>query len=1103
MEEWLRSIGLGERIAAFRAQAIAADDLPALTDADLRELGLTIGERKRFARALEALAGHKPEATRAERRPLTMMFVDMVASSRLSEQLDPEDLMELLQAYRGFCGGVIERFSGHIARVVGDGILAYFCYPVANENDPERAVRAALDIARGIPDLSTPAPGRLAVRIGIATGRVIVSDLFAGGREADRSSIIGATPNLAARLQSLAPPGGVVIGPETHARVGRLFACDDLGELALHGFDTRHRAWRVLGPARVSGPRRLTPLIDRMPERARIAAAWRQAAEGEGRVLLLLGEAGIGKSRLVEDVLAGHPDGGLRTVRFTASAFDQDSALHPSIVLYRNICQLAADDPPEVKRAKLAARIKGSPAQRAQAFGAMARLLDIPLAEARPEDAELTPAEWRERILSVTVEQVCLRAEKHPVCVLAEDLHWLDPTSLELLDRMIAAARGRRIMLLLTARDRFEAAWTGAGHVETLRLSRLAADDVGAMVASLFADAPVPAHIGRLIARKTDGVPLFVEEVACSLLQRPRLPDGDLESLDEPDSGIPASLQEALMARLDRAGAAKDVAQIAAVAGRSVRRAVLEAISPLDAAAMDDALATLVVSGVLFRDDAPSAPGFAFSHALMRDAAYDTLLRERRRGLHLAVARALPAHDPQTASSQPELLALHLSEAGAVDEAARHWEDAARRSLDRSAMAEASRLLRRGIAALRAAEPTPARRHLLLRLKTLLGPALIAVNGAGSAETQAVYDAALALCRELPEDASHFPIYWGLWRISRDTATLEARAATLLQQARSHGDPGLLLEAHHCAWATSYHTGDFRACCDHVEAGLAIYQSGDFAHHARLYANHDSKVCAHGELAQVYWMRGKLRSAAEQEAQSLAHAEQGGHLGSRMHAMGMRLLHRVYRREYPLVFDIAGELAQFATDHALEEYRGKSLIFRGWTVAMRFDPAEGLRLLEDGLAIERDADTPEDFPLYACLHAEALARTGQAARATEMLTAEMRQFAELGLRSWRSELLRTQAEMLLATDPRTDAAAALLEQAARVTADQGVPMLGLRVAITAARLDLRRGDGAAGALRLEAALHLLSEDDGDPEIAQARAMARAWRHGGAALPVAP
>jgi class 3 adenylate cyclase/predicted ATPase len=1101
VEEWLRTVGLGERVAAFQAHGIAADQLHELTDDDLRELGLTIGERKRFRRALHerALAEAEAETTQAERRPLTMMFVDMVNSSGLSLLLDAEDMMEVVQRYRVFCGAAITRTGGMIARVVGDGILAYFCYPIANENDPERAVRAALDIARDIAGVEMPPDcPPVAVRIGIATGRVIVSDLFAGSETTDRRSIIGATPNLAARLQALAPAGGIVIADETHARIGHLFDCVDLGAQALRGFDVPQRAWRVLGenrlgrPSGAAHPQRLTPFFGRRAELQVLAERWSRASAGSGGALLVLGEAGIGKSRLLETFLASRLPGNGRVLRVNASPLDEDSALHPIIAMLRRRAGFDAEAETEEKVARLRALALGEPAMQARALPILARLLDLPA----PETAHYSPAQLREQTLQVLCEQLLAMAAERPLCLVVEDLHWVDPSTRDLLDRVVRQAPRHHLMLLMTARDGFEAPWLAGRDTTILRLVRLAAEDVAGMVRSLFGETAVPAHLGRLIARKTDGVPLFVEEVARAMLTRAeghgagRSFGLDAEMLDEPDAMIPASLHEALIARLDRSGPTKTIAQVAGVVGRSVGRALLATVCGLPQDELDRGLRQLVDAGVLFRDDVEGRESYTFSHALVRDAAYDMLLRDRRRAMHLAVAAAL-RDDPDRADLAPEVLALHLSEGGAAREAAPLWMEAARRSLARSALTEATRLLRRGLAALERLPVSPeterATTDLRLQMIALLGPALIAVKGPGVPETTTLYGDAYALAESIPEKAAHFPIYWGWWRVAKDFHVSHQRATTLLRRAQHHGDPELLLQAHHCCWASRYHLGEFDACGEHIAEGLAIYGTADYRHHARLYGNHDARVCAHGAHAHLLWLQGRLRAAAQEERASKAWAAEIDHLGSRIHALDFSAIYRVLRHDIPAIHEAALALIEHGTTHGLADHRAKGLMFRGWSQAIGGNLVAGLAAVEDGFAQQGDLSTNEDMPVYLTLYAQVLAAAGKPDRAVETIARLAPEFEASGLRFWAPEILRVQAEVTYAADPAAiEAARTLCEQALTAARALGSPMLALRAARSLSRLERAAGHETAGLATLRAALADVPEPDDSHDILLAR-----------------
>jgi class 3 adenylate cyclase/predicted ATPase len=1097
LDQWLRAIGLEHWVGAFRNHGITKDDLPGLTETDLREVGLTIGERKRFLRAVAALRPQSPpdtssqpaspdlEATRAERRPMTMAFVDLVNSSAIAEQLEPEDLLEVIRQYREFCGSAIVRYGGHIARLVGDGILAYFCYPVAHENDPERSLRAALDIVRGIGTIATPAGEALAVRIGIATGRVIVSDLLAGGE--DRRSIIGSTPNLAARLQGLAPADGIVIAEETHARVDAHFTFEDLGIRTVPGFTAPRHIWRVIGEAAPQTQihpgrpgRRMTPFHGRHDELAILAERWQHARQGNGNAVLISGEAGIGKSRLIEHFVSSDVDDATRVVRLAASALDQDSPLYPVIAFIRAESGLLPDERAAAQLEKLRAALAGDPTERNAALPLLAELVGIPSNDPKPQ--ALPPAVLRERILQVLVDQVLLPPDDRPLCLVIEDLLWLDPTSSELLQRLAESMAQRPIFLLLTARDGTDPPRTARSPVTMLRLAPLEAVHVAAILESLFIDRPVPPDLVEIITEKTDGVPLFVEEVARSLVQLSAVTGwNELEPLRT----IPTSLDETLVARLDRSGASKQVAQIAAVLGRSVRHNVLRELAAGESIDLDRPLADLLDSGVLVRERAANDEIYSFRHALLRDAAYDSLLRPDRQRLHLRVAPVLQAFDSETIEQQPELLALHLTEGGQARAAIPYWIKAAQRSLAQWALTEATRMLRRGLAALNRSPSTDENTELRLQIVSLLGPALISLQGLGSHEAQTLYNEAYALCEAAPQRRSSFPIYWGWWRVSRDFNDSFVRARMLLSRANDRGDPEALLQAHHCNWAAAYFVGDLRSSRTHAGEGLRIYAAHDCTDHASIYGNHDPKVCAHGELAQIFWMRGQTRAALEQERLSMEWAEKLAHLGSLVHARDMRLLHRIYRREFGIVFREATEFIEFTSKHGLTDHRAKGLIFRGWAVAMMGDVGAGLTMLEEGLKVEREIAGLEDFPVYTALWAETLIRSGNHDLAIQELAKARGEFEQIGLRFWMPELIRLEGEAMVATGP---SALTLFEKAMDLAQTQEAWMLRLRAAVSAARAHEARGCGKIGAELVRNALSMVSLESDDQELTDANAI---------------
>ncbi len=1086
LEQWLRARGLEERLPAFLAERIALSDLPYLTDDDLRQLGLSMAERGRFRRVL-AEQRQPADATgllgqaklvapvQGERRPLTVMFVDIVDFVGLGEQVGDEEMLDVIRRFREVSGAAVLRTGGRITKFLGDGMLACFCHPVANENDPQRAVRAGLEIVAAVAAIRPYGTRELAVRIGIATGSVILSDLFEGG-EPELQSVTGSALNLAARLQALAPPGGVVKSESTRRRVAHLFDSDDLGLHEIRGLKHAVRCWRVRGEVEGRGgvaPEGVAalPIHGREPELEILDVLWRNAAKGIGKAALLTGEAGVGKTALVEEFVRRHGLHDEALVSLFGSELDIDTPFHPVALHLR---ARAGKDGAETLRHSL----DGLAGDADEAMALVARVAGLPFDGARLSGLSLP--QQRDRTLEALSEILLASARNGPICLLAEDLHWMDPSTIELLSRLIDRLDREKLLAVMTARLEFEAPWPGQGVV-TLSVGRLNEGEVRAMAADLIGTSDIPASLVAQIVERTDGVPLFVQEVVRRLSDKSHGAGppawGDLDAQD-----VPSSLQEALMGRLDRTGSAKGNAQAAAVIGRRVDHALLNAVVDMAEDELDASLETLVGGGVLRRDG--DAGGFSFSHALVRDIAYASLLRDARRRLHGRVADALKLLHPTIAEDHPATMATHLTEAGRAGVAGRLWLEAGRRALEASALTEATRLLRRGLAAIATVEPSPDRNRLEVELLGLLGPALMSLSGPGAADTCEHYERSYALCQTLDEEPAHFPLYWGWWRVAQDFHAMASRSSWLLHRAKSHQDAGVLLQAHHCNWATSYHVGDFGQCCEHIEAGLGLYGDADWRHHAPLYGNHDARACAHGELALLHYMQGRPDGGRTHQRHSLAWARELRHLGSLMHSMDVGLTFHAMRRSHADVWRASEELTALTTEHGFRDHAAKSRIYRGWARAVQEDAAGGLRLLQEGMSMQRDSGTSEDSPIYVCLLAEALMAAGQPEGAVSELLAAREQFAQIGLRVWLPEVLRMTAAAMAASSG--GAVSPVLEEAARVAAQQAVPMLGLRIANDRTNLLAEAGDPEAAEAILTAALAALPSHEG-VEFADANA----------------
>ena len=734
---WLVAQGFERWVIAFRENEIDGAILATLDEADLEKLGLPLGPRRKLHRVLSgaAEAASPLPARSAERRQLTVMLVDLVGSTALSSQLDPEDMREVIRAYQNTVAGEVSRLEGHVAKFMGDGVLCYFGWPRAHEDEAERAVRAGLAIVTAVAKL-TGGGQALACRVGIATGLVVVGDVVGEGSSREET-VVGDTPNVAARLQAIAPPAAVVIATSTRRLLGTTFELEDLGPQLLKGFVGTIGAWRVQGEhavdsrfeARSTGP---TPLVGREEEVALLVERWHQAQHGEGQVVLLSGEPGIGKSRITRALyerLDGVPH--LR-LRHQCSPYYVDTPLRPLVEHFEQAAGFQPDDQPAAKLGKLEALLAEGTERTSTATPLIAAILSIPLDGCYPP---LTgpPQQQREATIEALAERVTDLARRQPVLTVFEDLHWADPTTLELLDRLIGRIAGERVLVLLTSRPDFSPPWKCRPHATLISLNRLPRRQSAALAAAVAGEHGLPDTVLHEIVARADGVPLFIEELTKTVVETAgdtMMPDGGRHrtagTTQRP--AIPATLQDSLMARLDRLAGSKELAQIGATIGREFGYELLAAVSELAESELREGLGQLVASELVFVRGAPPAATYTFKHALVQDVAYASLLRTRRQQLHARIARELEERWPETQQLRPELLAYHFAEADLPQKAAAYGLEAGRSSFGRSAAAEAAVHLQRALDLLSRLPDDESRRRLELDLQITLGHALIATK---------------------------------------------------------------------------------------------------------------------------------------------------------------------------------------------------------------------------------------------------------------------------------------------------------------------------------------------------------------------------------------
>jgi class 3 adenylate cyclase/tetratricopeptide (TPR) repeat protein len=1021
IRDWLRINNLEQYADTFEANDIGPDILPELTEQDLEQLGVSLGNRRRLLKAITAEnvqgvpakpsdSGTSATSSDAERRQVTVLFCDMVGSTALSSTVDPELLGALIRRYQDAAAGAIGRFGGFVAKFMGDGVLAYFGFPQAFEDAAERAVRAAIGILTEIGAIELPNGTSVQARVGIATGLVVIGEVLGTGMAQERT-IVGETPNLAARLQALAAPNTILVSESTQNLLGGLFELEHTGVHELKGFARPLPAWRVVGEApvvsrfaaiRTGGS---VPLVGRAHEMGLLRDRWRLACSGESQIVTLIGEAGIGKSRAIEalqEAISAEPHG---LIHLQCSPYHTDSALYPVIQHIARAAGFTTADSPGIRIEKLGTLFSQRAAFDASTIPLLAALLSVP--DAPVFDGSQTPAQRKAATIALLVDEIVRLGEAKPMLLIVEDAHWIDATTLELLTRISDSIEQARLLVMVTARPDFAPPWLARPHAILLTLGRLSRTECTELVSSIAAAHSLAAETVATIVAKTDGVPLFAEELTKSVM----------ESVGEGGSAVPATLKDSLMARLDRLGEAREAAQIAAVIGRQFDLPLLAAVVPKDRAELDAALAKLVASGIVLPAGAGPEQSFNFKHALVRDAAYESLLLARRREWHERIARTLENRFSERAASEPELLAYHFGEAGLAGLACDYCVRAGERALSRSAYDEAVANFSAGLK-LADALPEPAsrlRRQLDLLLKQ--GPALMTLRGMQSPQAEDVYRRAAEIGASLGDDKASYKAKWGLWlhaNLGRKTALARDRARELVTLAQHSGDGDLLLEAYHCRWSTAFFRGDVAASLDDGRVGIATYDIARHRHLGHAFGGHDPGVCAHATSALALQMSGDWKQAEDNIARGLALGEALDHPNSLAHALYECSLfhHLVGDREATLA--AARRAATLSEKFGLSPYRAGSLMLVGWASAAEAGSAAAARVIEAEID---NATATGPIPQYNLgLAGEVLHAAGRPADGLAYLNRAIAAIDEDGVGFFLPEIYRLRGECLLALD---------------------------------------------------------------------------------------
>jgi class 3 adenylate cyclase/predicted ATPase len=1029
--EWLRALGLERYQATFRENDVTGELLPNLTAEDLKDLGISsVGHRRQLIEAIGELRRKDAPADEpvqfsispsenagspetAERRPLSVMFCDLVGSTALSSQLDPEDLREIIRSYQGCVATTIQHFDGFIARYVGDGVLIYFGWPEARETDAERAVRAGLAVAAAVSG-ARPSGQPLQVRIGIATGLVVIGEPIGSG-DSRQQTAVGETPNLAARLQSLAKPGQVVIDAVTRRQIGGLFECQDLGTVELKGLSMAVPTWRVVSENRAVGQFEAlrsgaTPLVGRDEEMELLLRRWAHAKAGSGRVVLVSAEPGVGKSRLAEALAERIADEPHVRLRYFCSSHHEDSALYPVIAQMERAAGFAHTDEPATRLAKLQALLAAT-VPPIEDVVLIADLHALPSGDLAPP-LDLTPQRKKDKTFEALLRQVEGLSRKQPVLMIFDDLHWIDPSSREWLDRVTEQVADRPVLLLAMFRPEFQPPWIGQPHVTLLTLARLDRRDTAAMVANVAGNATLPPEIVAEIAERTDGVPLFIEELTKAVLESG--PQGAAALSAVPHPSVPVTLHASLMARLDRLGpAAKDVAQTGAAIGREFGFGLLAPISDLPGPQLCEALDRLTNAGLLFARGTPPDASYIFKHALVQDAAYSTLLRSRRQLLHSRIAATLQERFPEIVQAQPALLAHHCAEAGLVEKAIIYSLQAARQAVARSAMAEAIAQLHQGLGMLARLPDGVARHRHELDLQAALGVPLIAIRGMAAPEVGRAYERARELCLQVGDTPQLSSVLFGLWWFYEVRADLQAAheiAEQLLDMAQRGADPVDLMQAHRVIGHTLLWSGEFTPALVHFEQAIALYDSQRDRSLALSYGQ-EPGVLSRGFAAHVLWYLGYPDRALKTMGEALSQGREVAHPLSLAFALDHTAWLHQYRRQPAETRERAEEDMRFSGEQGFPFFLAQGTILRGWALAEQGQNAEGIAQICQGLAAHEATGALLGRPYWTSLLALAYGKGGQAEEALRVLDEALAMTHDQHV--WKAELHRLRGELLL------------------------------------------------------------------------------------------
>jgi TOMM system kinase/cyclase fusion protein len=1018
-----------------------------------------------------AISAPEPRSPDAERRQLTVMFCDLVDSTKLSSQLDPEEYRQVVRAYQKVCTEVIQRYEGYTAQLLGDGLLVYFGYPHAHEDDAHRAVRTGLGIFAAMEDLNTHLQRekgiQLGIRLGIHTGLVVVGEMGGAGRQEQLA--LGEVPNVCSRIEGLAAPNTIAMSEATYRLIQGYFECQDLGVQVLRGVTESMRLYQVLSESgatsrlEVAQVRGLTPLVGRESEVTLLLERWEQVKSGQGQVVLLTGDAGIGKSRLVQ-ILKEHVANQPHTCWECRSlSYFENTALFPLTDLFQRLLRFQSEETPNEKVVKLEQMLSQYRLPWEEYVPLFASLLSLPIPEHHYPALNLSPQRQRQKTLEAVVTILLELAERQPVLFIIEDLHWTDPTTLELLNLLIEQTPTASMLVLLTCRPHFQPAWHHRSYLTEMTLNRLSRNQIEQMTTQVAGGKTLPPAVMQQLIERTDGVPLFIEELTKALVESGHLRDvdGHYELAGSLSTfAIPATLQDSLMARLDRLMTGKVIAQLGATIGRQFAYALLQAVAQLNDRTLHEELHRLVEAELLYQRGVPPQATYTFKHALIQDAAYESLLKSTRQQYHQRIAQVLEGQFPETVDPQPELLAHHYTEAGLIEQAVGYWQKAGQSAVQRSAHVEAIAHLRQGLTLLETLPETAERRQREVDLHITLGAALIATQGTGALEVGETYTRARQLCQHLETPHQLFPVLRGLWNyylVRAELQTAQALGERLLTLAQQAQDPAMLVAAHAALGATLLYLGIAGTAHTHLAQGIALYDPQQHRASAFLYGLDHGVTCRRND-AWALWYLGYPDQGLTQSQAAVRLAQQIMHPFSLGFALVFAAMIHQFRREVRATQERAEATIRLATDQEFPFWGAQGSMLRGWVLVYQGQVKEGVEQINQGLRAFRATGAEVNQPYFLALLAEAHGTIGQPETGLTMLTEALTPADTTGERWYEPELHRLKGELLLqqTSDNQTEAESCF-RHALDLARTQQAKSFELRTATSLARLWQQQG----------------------------------------------